>query len=186
VVDVFRDGQPAPMHGPYHRWTRKKNGRTATRILTDDQLADYQPWFDNHKRLRELIAPRAGWPDGPPSVEIEKCEYVDDGLRPGTVLSSARMYLPRTTSRWARPPGPASDPADGGLRPRDPASRYRQAASRTRARSFRHGATAHTSSVTCSGILKINDQKSVRYQRKHGKLHFSWTGCREGASRWLF
>jgi hypothetical protein len=40
--------------------------------------------------------------------------------------------------------------------------------------------------VTCSGILKINDQKSVRYQRKHGKLHFSWTGCREGASRWLF
>jgi hypothetical protein len=35
---------------------RKKNGKTATRILTDDQLADYSPWFDNHKRLRELIA----------------------------------------------------------------------------------------------------------------------------------
>jgi hypothetical protein len=47
---------PPQLHGPYHQWTRKKNGKTATRILTDDQLADYAPWFDNHKRLRELIA----------------------------------------------------------------------------------------------------------------------------------
>jgi hypothetical protein len=46
---------PPQRHGPYHQWTRKKNGRTATRILSDDQLADYGPWFDNHKRLRELI-----------------------------------------------------------------------------------------------------------------------------------
>ena len=47
---------PPQLHGPYHQWTRKKNGKTATRILTDEQLADYGPWFDNHKRLRELIA----------------------------------------------------------------------------------------------------------------------------------
>ena len=47
---------PPQLHGPYHQWTRKKNGKTATKILTDDQLADYQSWFDNHRRLRELIA----------------------------------------------------------------------------------------------------------------------------------
>ena len=47
---------PPQLHGPYHQWTRKKDGRTSTRILSDDQLADYGPWFDNHKRLRELIA----------------------------------------------------------------------------------------------------------------------------------
>ena len=47
---------PPRLHGPYHQWTRKKNGRTATRILSDDQLADYGPWFDNHRRLRELVA----------------------------------------------------------------------------------------------------------------------------------
>jgi hypothetical protein len=47
---------PPRLHGPYHQWTRKKNGKTATRILTDGQLADYQPWFDNHRHLRELIA----------------------------------------------------------------------------------------------------------------------------------
>ena len=46
---------PPRRHGPYHQWTRKKNGRTATRILTDDQVADYAPWFDNHRRPRELI-----------------------------------------------------------------------------------------------------------------------------------
>ena len=47
---------PPQPHGPYPQWTRKKNGRTATKILSDEQLADYGPWFDNHKRLRELIA----------------------------------------------------------------------------------------------------------------------------------
>ena len=46
---------PPQRHGPYHQWTRKKNGKTATRILTDEQLADYGPWFDNHRRLRQLI-----------------------------------------------------------------------------------------------------------------------------------
>jgi hypothetical protein len=47
---------PPHLHGPYHQWTRKKDGKTATRILTDEQLADYEPWFDNHRRLRQLIA----------------------------------------------------------------------------------------------------------------------------------
>ena len=47
---------PPRLHGPYHQWTRKKDGKTSTRILTDEQLADYSPWFDNHKRLRELVA----------------------------------------------------------------------------------------------------------------------------------
>jgi hypothetical protein len=46
---------PPRLHGPYQQWIRKKDGKTATRILTDDQLADYGPWFDNHRRLRELI-----------------------------------------------------------------------------------------------------------------------------------
>ncbi len=35
---------------------RCENGKTATRILSDDQLADYGPWIDNHRRLRELVA----------------------------------------------------------------------------------------------------------------------------------
>jgi hypothetical protein len=46
---------PPVLHGPYHQWTRKIGGKTVTRLLTDDQLADYQPWFDNDRRLRALI-----------------------------------------------------------------------------------------------------------------------------------
>jgi uncharacterized protein DUF6788 len=47
---------PPQLHGPYHQWTRKIGGKTVTRLLTDDQLADYQPWFDNQRRLRALIS----------------------------------------------------------------------------------------------------------------------------------
>ena len=47
---------PPVLHGPYHQWTRKINGKTVTRLLSDDQLADYQPWLDNQRRLRALIA----------------------------------------------------------------------------------------------------------------------------------
>jgi hypothetical protein len=47
---------PPQLHGPYHQWTRKTGGRTVTRFLSDDQLEDYQPWFDNHRRLRALVA----------------------------------------------------------------------------------------------------------------------------------
>jgi hypothetical protein len=46
---------PPRLHGPYHQWTRKIGGKTVTRILTDNQLTDYQPWFDTQKRLRALI-----------------------------------------------------------------------------------------------------------------------------------
>ena len=47
---------PPVLHGPYWQWTRKTGGKTVTRLVADDQLADYQPWFDNHRRFRELIA----------------------------------------------------------------------------------------------------------------------------------
>jgi hypothetical protein len=47
---------PARWHGPYAEWTRKINGKTVTRRLTQDQLAEYQPLFDTAKKLRALLA----------------------------------------------------------------------------------------------------------------------------------
>lgn len=47
---------PARRHGPYRSWTRKVQGKTVTRRLSDDQLKRYQPWFDNARRLRHLVA----------------------------------------------------------------------------------------------------------------------------------
>ena len=47
---------PPALHCPYHQWTRKVAGKTVTRFLSDDQLADYGGWFDNQRRLRALLA----------------------------------------------------------------------------------------------------------------------------------
>ncbi len=46
---------PPRLHGPYITWTRKVNGQTVTRRLTPEQLERYQPWFENNRRLRQLI-----------------------------------------------------------------------------------------------------------------------------------
>lgn len=47
---------PPVLHGPYAEWTRKIGGKTVTRRLADDELAAYQPLFDNAKKLRALLA----------------------------------------------------------------------------------------------------------------------------------
>jgi hypothetical protein len=47
---------PPLLHGPYIQWTRTEHGKTVTRLLTEEQLARYQPWFDNARRLKDLVA----------------------------------------------------------------------------------------------------------------------------------
>lgn len=42
-------------HGPYIVWTRKIKARTVTRVLTEEQLADYRAWLDNARLLRALV-----------------------------------------------------------------------------------------------------------------------------------
>ena len=64
VIRHMRCGKPAcackadppTLHGPYTQWTRTVDGKTVTRFLTPDQLTRYQPWFDNARRLKELVA----------------------------------------------------------------------------------------------------------------------------------
>ena len=47
---------PPSLHGPYIQWTRTVGGKTVTRYLTPDQLDRYQEWFDNARRLKEIVA----------------------------------------------------------------------------------------------------------------------------------
>jgi hypothetical protein len=47
---------PPALHGPYIQWTRTVRGKTVTRYLSEEQLGRYQPWFDNARRLKELVA----------------------------------------------------------------------------------------------------------------------------------
>ena len=71
---------PPQLHGPYIQWTRKINGTTHTRLLTPEQHARYQPWFENAHRLRQLLAEleelslqaanhAEGWTDEPKSQQ---------------------------------------------------------------------------------------------------------------------
>jgi len=46
---------PPQLHGPYLVWTRKVKTKTVTKVLTEDQLRDYQPWLDNARKLRTLV-----------------------------------------------------------------------------------------------------------------------------------
>jgi hypothetical protein len=64
VVRLMRCGKrncackadPPTLHGPYTQWTRTVQGKTVTKLLTEEQLARYQPWFDNARTLRDLVA----------------------------------------------------------------------------------------------------------------------------------
>ncbi|HLX50197.1 MAG TPA: DUF6788 family protein [Streptosporangiaceae bacterium] len=47
---------PPVLHGPYAEWTRKISGKTVTRRLTAEQLAAWQPLFDNARKMRSLLA----------------------------------------------------------------------------------------------------------------------------------
>ena len=51
---------PPQLHGPYHQWTRKIDGRTVTRWLNAEQAARYEAWFANARRLRDLFTELEG------------------------------------------------------------------------------------------------------------------------------
>ncbi|MDA8357784.1 MAG: hypothetical protein M0Z95_16185 [Actinomycetota bacterium] len=46
---------PPRLHRPSIQWTRKINSKTVTRNLTDEQWQRYKEWFENAKRLRQLL-----------------------------------------------------------------------------------------------------------------------------------
>jgi len=49
-------GEPPQLHGPYAFWTRKVNNKTVTRILNDEEVTNYQPMFDNARKIRDLVS----------------------------------------------------------------------------------------------------------------------------------
>jgi hypothetical protein len=46
---------PPQLHGPYWFWTRKVNAKTVSQVLSAEQAAEYRSWFENERRLRELV-----------------------------------------------------------------------------------------------------------------------------------
>jgi hypothetical protein len=46
---------PERVHGPYPSWIRRVGAKTVTHTLSASQAERYQAWFDNARRLRQLI-----------------------------------------------------------------------------------------------------------------------------------
>jgi hypothetical protein len=48
--------EPPQLHGPYWQWTKKVNGKTVTRRLTDEQARLFQEWLGNRQRLQRTLS----------------------------------------------------------------------------------------------------------------------------------
>ncbi|EQD32896.1 hypothetical protein B1A_19164, partial [mine drainage metagenome] len=46
---------PPWLHGPYCQWSRKIDGKTISRWLSDEQLERYEGRFANARRVRDLL-----------------------------------------------------------------------------------------------------------------------------------
>ena len=80
---------PPVLHGPYIQWTRTVNGKTVTRYLSQDQLDRYQPWFDNARRLKDLVA----------KLEIVSLQAFETTERTSTKESTANRAQPQRRAR---------------------------------------------------------------------------------------
>ena len=96
VVRLMRCGKhncackadPPTLHGPYTQWTRTVQGKTVTKLLTEEQLARYQPWFDNARTLKDLVA----------KLEIASLQAVETETR----LTGKTAPRPSTPARKPR------------------------------------------------------------------------------------
>ena len=46
---------PRARHGPYFCWTSKKNGKTVTRMLTQEEAGILEPWINNRRTLNAIF-----------------------------------------------------------------------------------------------------------------------------------
>jgi hypothetical protein len=46
---------PPQLHGPYRQWTNNTGGDSTTRLLSTEQVERYRSWFEEARRLRELV-----------------------------------------------------------------------------------------------------------------------------------
>lgn len=79
--------EPPALHGPYIQWTRSVSGKTVTRFLTEEQRARYQLWFDNTRRLKDLVA------------KLETASLAAVEQAEGWAARTTRPRSPRTSQR---------------------------------------------------------------------------------------
>jgi hypothetical protein len=73
-----KDPKNPQKHGPYYQLSFTRRGKSSTRFLRPEQLAQMRQKVANYKRLRELIN---GWVDL--AVERERAERAQEKHRHG-------------------------------------------------------------------------------------------------------
>jgi hypothetical protein len=46
---------PPQLHGPYYQWTTKVRGKTQTLRLKPEEVADFERWIAQGRRLEQLV-----------------------------------------------------------------------------------------------------------------------------------
>ena len=87
---------PPRLHGPYAFWTRKVNNKTVTRMLNEEELADYQSMFDNARKIRDLVSQLH-------ELSLELVQPAANGPRP-KAPAAAKAASPKTSSRPPKSP----------------------------------------------------------------------------------
>lgn len=47
---------PPQLHGPYWQWSTRVQGKTVSRMLSEDQARRYREWIENWKRFEKILA----------------------------------------------------------------------------------------------------------------------------------
>ena len=89
-------GEPPQLHGPYAFWTRKVNNKTVTRMLNDEEVTNYQPMFDNSRKIRALVSQLH-------ELSLELVEPTAPRPKPKTIkATSPEAQRPRTCNSAKR------------------------------------------------------------------------------------
>jgi hypothetical protein len=86
-------GDPPDLHGPYWQWTRRVNGKTVTRRLTEGQARLYEGWIANRRHLDGIVA------------EMEQVSQKASEILLREHATGAPRPRRRRQSGWRRPPG---------------------------------------------------------------------------------
>ena len=66
---------PPQLHGPYYQWTTKIQGKTKTVRLKPEQVADFEGWIAQGRRLEQLVQQ---WR----KVSLEAAKIIHEKLHP--------------------------------------------------------------------------------------------------------
>ncbi len=82
---------PPRLHGPYHQWTAKIDGKTVNKRLNDREVDLYTEWINNDRHVRALLAQMRAVAAKAQQLLLEQAKNDQQGLNAN--LREARKQL---------------------------------------------------------------------------------------------